>query len=125
MFFVYSGDDIFSQAVARQVPSALRSLTTVFGMGTGVTSSLKSPKNCVQQYRQSISANITFPRRYIYLLRYNLYFVTLHPLSRFYVSKRFRITPRIFIYHFRYNPLSRDASPFIGVHHIYISNLSV
>ena len=37
---VSSGDDLCSRAVARQVLSAQRSLTTVFGMGTGVTFSL-------------------------------------------------------------------------------------
>ena len=34
------GDDLFSQAAARQVSSAQLSLTTVFGMGTGGTSML-------------------------------------------------------------------------------------
>ena len=34
---------LLSQAVAHQVPSPLKSLTSVFGMGTGVTSSLLSP----------------------------------------------------------------------------------
>ena len=37
-----SRDDLLSQAVTHQVPSALKSLTSVFGMGTGVTSSLSS-----------------------------------------------------------------------------------
>jgi hypothetical protein len=32
------GDDLLSQDPAVQVPSALESLTSVFGMGTGVTS---------------------------------------------------------------------------------------
>ena len=36
---IESGGDLFSRAVARQVSSALKSLTSVFGMGTGVTSS--------------------------------------------------------------------------------------
>jgi hypothetical protein len=31
----YPGDDLFSQEVAPQVSSALESLTSVFGMGTG------------------------------------------------------------------------------------------
>ena len=35
-----SSDVLISQEVALQVSSALRSLTTVFGMGTGVSSSL-------------------------------------------------------------------------------------
>ena len=38
-----SGDDLLSQAVARQVSSALWSLTSVFGMGTGGTSMSLSP----------------------------------------------------------------------------------
>jgi hypothetical protein len=37
------GGDLLCHAVTRAVPSALRSLTTVFGMGTGVASSLKPP----------------------------------------------------------------------------------
>jgi hypothetical protein len=32
-----SGDDLLSRAVSRGVPSALEGLTSVFGMGTGVT----------------------------------------------------------------------------------------
>ena len=38
------GDDLLSHQVSLAVPSALRSLTSVFGMGTGVASSLWSPK---------------------------------------------------------------------------------
>ena len=38
-----SGDVLLSRAVSRQVSSALKSLTSVFGMGTGVSSSLLSP----------------------------------------------------------------------------------
>ena len=38
--FLQTGDVLLSQAAARQVSSALKSLTTVFEMGTGVTSSL-------------------------------------------------------------------------------------
>ena len=33
-----TSDDLLSQGAAPQVPSALKSLTAVFGMGTGVTS---------------------------------------------------------------------------------------
>ena len=39
----YPGDDLFSQGVAPQVSSALESLTSVFGMGTGGSSPLASP----------------------------------------------------------------------------------
>lgn len=35
--------DLFSRAAARQVFSALKSLTTVFGMGTGVPSASSTP----------------------------------------------------------------------------------
>jgi hypothetical protein len=38
------GDVLLSQGVYPQVPSALTGLTSVFGMGTGVTLSLWSPK---------------------------------------------------------------------------------
>ena len=37
---VLNRNDLLSQAAARQVPSALKGLTAVFGMGTGVTPSL-------------------------------------------------------------------------------------
>ena len=37
------GNDLFYREVALQVSTARMSLTTVFGMGTGVTSSLLSP----------------------------------------------------------------------------------
>ena len=42
-FYMYkTSDDLLSQAVTHQVPSALKGLTSVFGMGTGVTPSLLS-----------------------------------------------------------------------------------
>ena len=40
--FFYPSDFLLSQAAARQVSSALQSLTTVFGMGTGVSSASSS-----------------------------------------------------------------------------------
>ena len=40
----YSGDDLFSQGVAPQVSSAQIAFTTVFGMGTGGTPSLRPPE---------------------------------------------------------------------------------
>ena len=39
-----SGDDLLSRAVSSQVPSTLKGLTSVFGMGTGGTPSLLSPE---------------------------------------------------------------------------------
>src|SRR5258706_2868839 len=42
------GGFLLSHAVARAVPSAPRGLTSVFGMGTGVTLSTQPPENCFQ-----------------------------------------------------------------------------
>ena len=39
-----SGDVLLSQGVSSQVPSALAGLTSVFGMGTGVTPPLWPPE---------------------------------------------------------------------------------
>ena len=38
-----SGNSLLSRAVSHQVSSTLKTLTSVFGMGTGVSSSLSSP----------------------------------------------------------------------------------
>src|SRR6267378_1564820 len=38
------GGDLLSQALSGQVPSALRGLTALFGMGRGVSPSLKPPE---------------------------------------------------------------------------------
>ena len=46
------GDGLLSHQVALAVPSALRSLTAVFGMGTGVAFSLLPPKNYMSKLRQ-------------------------------------------------------------------------
>ena len=43
-----SGGDLLSQGVSSQVPSALVGLTSVFGMGTGVTPPLWPPKSVVK-----------------------------------------------------------------------------
>ena len=40
-----SGDVLLSQEASLQVPSAQKGLTSVFGMGTGVTLSPSSPEN--------------------------------------------------------------------------------
>ena len=44
-----SGGVLLSHLVAQAVPSALKSLTSVFGMGTGVAS-LPSPPKTVMQF---------------------------------------------------------------------------
>ena len=41
-----NGGDLLSQGREAQVPSALRGLTALFGMGRGVAPSLSPPKNC-------------------------------------------------------------------------------
>jgi hypothetical protein len=40
-----AGDVVLSHTISRAVPSAQRGLTTVFGMGTGVTLAVKPPTN--------------------------------------------------------------------------------
>ena len=47
------GGDLLSQGVYPQVPSALAVLTSVFGMGTGVTLPLWPPKSVVKESRDS------------------------------------------------------------------------
>ena len=44
-FYDYAGDHLISHTISRAVPSAQRGLTTVFGMGTGVTLAVWSPAN--------------------------------------------------------------------------------
>ena len=46
-----SGGVLLSQADSSQVPSALEGLTSVFGMGTGVTPLLWPPKSVVKEMR--------------------------------------------------------------------------
>src|SRR6185312_13282586 len=41
----YAGDDLRSHTLSRAVPSALRGLTSVFGMGTGGSPAVRSPTN--------------------------------------------------------------------------------
>ncbi len=46
-FFLTPGDVLLSRRAAPQVPSALESLTSVFGMGTGVSFPLLPPDSVV------------------------------------------------------------------------------
>ena len=53
---VESGNVLLSRAVSSQVPSALRGLTSVFGMGTGGSLSLLSPEiSCALSRPASLS----------------------------------------------------------------------
>ena len=45
-----TGDFLLSRAVASQVPSTVESLTSVFGMGTGVSSLLLSPDSTANYF---------------------------------------------------------------------------
>ena len=59
-FFMESGNVLLSQVVSNQVPSALKGLTSVFGMGTGGSLSPLSPENCegfVQSFVLLVSAS--------------------------------------------------------------------
>ncbi len=51
---ICSGSFLLSRAVSRQVSSTLRSLTSVFGMGTGGTSLLSSPEAFSQKTRSGM-----------------------------------------------------------------------
>ena len=60
LFFLESGSDLLSRAVSSQVPSALKGLTSVFGMGTGGSLSPLPPENCegfVQSFVFLVSAS--------------------------------------------------------------------
>ncbi len=46
----YYGGDLLSHTVASAVPSALKDLTSVFGMGTGVTPSLLPPEIYIYKF---------------------------------------------------------------------------
>ncbi len=54
-----SGNFLFFQQGNPQVSSALKSLTSVFGMGTGISSSLLSPEN-FEQYTQKYIDKLFF-----------------------------------------------------------------
>src|SRR5450759_3224000 len=64
------GDDLFSRKAALSVSSALESLTSVFGMGTGVASPLESPgsyasgrgTNSHERSRSELASRVRFGR---------------------------------------------------------------
>ncbi len=53
-----TGGDLLSQALAGQVPSALRGLTALFGMGRGVSLSLLPPKPARPAARQTPASSL-------------------------------------------------------------------
>ena len=56
---IYVGDDLLSHTLSRAVQSAQRGLTSVFGMGTGVSPAVRSPAS---QARAGSSPQLS-PRR--------------------------------------------------------------
>ena len=49
MASIYAGNDLLSHTLSRAVQSALRGLTSVFGMGTGGSPAVRSPTNLFAQ----------------------------------------------------------------------------
>ena len=64
----FPGDVLLSHAVYREVPSGLKGLTAVFGMGTGVAPSLRSPGNSVSLFMHSRESVCTFDSRLKYFM---------------------------------------------------------
>ena len=58
-----AGGDVLSHRVPPAVPSAQQSLTTVFGMGTGVSSALRPPATNVEAVKQASSKQRVEKRR--------------------------------------------------------------
>ena len=86
-FFNQNGNVLLSQAVSRQVSSALRSLTSVFGMGTGVSSSLSSPHQaCFAHSKLNNLCVSPFPS----LKPWS----SLRPISTFQLNALLRLHPR-------------------------------
>ena len=67
--YVYAGDHLISHTAARAVPSAQRDLTSVFGMGTGVTLAVFSPANC-RITACGVSRLNRLSRRFVFILAY-------------------------------------------------------
>ena len=55
-FCFYAGDDLRSHTLSRAVPSALRGLTSVFGMGTGGSPAVRSPTKSIARKRAKLLA---------------------------------------------------------------------
>ena len=69
--YMDSGNVLLSRAVSSQVPSALKGLTSVFGMGTGGTPSPSSPE----------IVNFFFPRTLTTAQLFDLNFLAFSPIS--------------------------------------------
>jgi hypothetical protein len=60
--FIYAGNHLRSHTLTRAVPSAQRGLTSVFGMGTGVTLAVYSPANLRGAWRRVVPRSRARPR---------------------------------------------------------------
>src|SRR5690349_22448962 len=60
--FIYAGNDLLSHTLSRAVQSALRGLTSVFGMGTGVSPAVRSPTTGAVSYQLSAISNSVLRR---------------------------------------------------------------
>ena len=78
-----SGGDLLSRTVTSQVPSALKGLTSVFGMGTGVTPSSLPPEmvsysfphldNCTASIQEFVDHSFLFPAIVVTQSRFRLW----------------------------------------------------
>ena len=71
LLYMDSGNVLLSRAVSSQVPSALKGLTSVFGMGTGGTPSPSSPE----------IVNFFFPHTLTTAQLFDLNFLAFSPIS--------------------------------------------
>ena len=71
LLYMDSGNVLLSRAVSSQVPSALKGLTSVFGMGTGGTPSPSSPE----------TVNFFFPHTLTTAQLFDLNFFAFSPIS--------------------------------------------
>ena len=92
-----SGGDLLFRAVSSQVPSALKGLTSVFGMGTGGTPSPLPPEivylsiphldNCTSERRLFVSYVSLFSQTFVSVSLKSsprpISIITLHPLPDF------------------------------------------
>ena len=69
LLFLKSGGHLLSHTVSSAVPSAVRVLTIVFGMGTGVSPGRIATKNSVIQFRLHGLDNQTVKQPLLYFLR--------------------------------------------------------
>src|SRR5580693_1453082 len=64
---IYVGDDLLSHTLTRAVQSAQQGLTSVFGMGTGVSPAVRSPASLTYGLLPAIRFQAWFARRTCYV----------------------------------------------------------